>query len=127
MIRVDGRDACDGGLSFLGIRRRALQGVGRPKCRGCFAAHRAFRNCDDAEAGAAFDTPPDRVGDRLDVVRDLRDQDDIRATGDPRPKGQPAGPIAHDLDDDDPVVAVGSAVEPVDGVGGDVQRGGEPE
>ena len=79
----------------------------------------ALRDRDDREVGARLGPPPDRADDALDAVRDLRDQDHVRAAGDPGGERQPARPVAHDLGEDDPVVAVGRAVEPVDGLGRD--------
>ena len=70
---------------------------------------------------------PDGLGDHADVVGDFRDQDHVRAAGDARAQRQPAGPVAHDLGHDDPVMAVGGAVQPVNGLGRDSQRGVEPE
>ena len=58
-----------------------------------------------------------RLGHGLEVVRDLGDQDDVRPARQPGAERQPAGVVAHDLDDDDPVVAVGRGVQPVDRLG----------
>ena len=82
---------------------------------------------DHAEVGAACLARPDGLGDGVDGVGDLGDQDDVRPARDARAQGQPARLVAHDLGQDHPVVAVGGGVEPVDGVGGDLQGGGEPE
>ena len=56
------------------------------------------------------------------VVGDFGDENDVGAAGDARAQGQPAGAVAHDLDDDDAMVAGGRGMEPVDGLGGDAQR-----
>src|SRR5690606_1409210 len=45
-------------------------------------------------------------------------QDHICAAGDARAERQPAGIVPHHLDNNDPVVAVGGAVQAVDGFGG---------
>ena len=71
--------------------------------------------------------PLDGVDHALDAVGDLGDQDHVRSAGDARRQRQPAGPVAHDLGQDDPVVAVGRAVEAVDGLRGDRQRRREPD
>ena len=70
---------------------------------------------------------PDRLGDGLDVVGDLGDQDDVGAAGDAGAERQPAGVVAHDLDHDDAVMAVRGAVQAVDRVGRDPERGVEAE
>ena len=70
---------------------------------------------------------PDQPADLVDVERDLGDQDHVGAAGHPRVQRDPAGGAAHHLDDQDPVVALGGRVQPVDRLGGDVQRGVEPE
>ena len=66
-------------------------------------------------------------GDLAHVVGNFRNQNHIRAAGDPGAQRQPAGAVAHDLGHDDAVMAVGGAVQPVDGFGGDPERGVEPE
>ena len=84
--------------------------------------HGAFGNGDDAEAFAAAAARPDGLGDRLDIKGNFRDQDDIRAASQTRAQRQPAGVVAHDLADDDAVVAVGGGMQAVDGFAGDIQR-----
>ena len=67
------------------------------------------------------------VADRLDVEGLLGDEDLGRAAGDARVQGDPAGVPAHHLDDQDAVVGLGRRVQPVDGLGGDVDGGVEAE
>ena len=69
----------------------------------------------------------DRLGDVVHVVGNFGDQDHVGAAGDARAQRQPAGAVAHDLDHDDAVVAVRRAVQAVDRLGGDAQRGVEAE
>src|SRR5437762_2918651 len=69
----------------------------------------------------------DPLADVVDVEGLLGDQDDVGATGHAGVGGDPAGVAAHDLADHDPVVGLGRGVEPVDGVGGDLDGGVEPE
>ena len=69
----------------------------------------------------------DQATDIVDVERDLGDQDDVGAASDPGMQRDPAGVTSHDLDHEDPVVALGGGVEPVDRLTGHVQRGVEPE
>ena len=72
---------------------------------------------------AAIDQPAYLV----DVERDLRDQDHVRAAGDPRMKRDPAGAPSHHLDHQDPVVALRRRVQAVDCLGRYLQRGVEAE
>ena len=85
--------------------------------------------CDDDDRGvaASFVTALDSVTDLVDVERELRDQHNGRATGDPRVRRDPSTVTTHHLDDHHPVVALGGRVESVDGVSGDLHRGVEPE
>ena len=94
---------------------------------GFLQRHRAFRNGDDAEILAALPAAQNRLGDAVDVVRNLGQQDHVGTAGDARTQCQPAGAVAHDLDYDDAMVAVRGAVQAVDGIGGDAQRGIETE
>ena len=61
------------------------------------------------------------------VVGDLRNQDDVGAASDAGAEREPAGIVAHNLDNDDAVVAVRRAVQPVDRVGRDTERRIEAE
>ena len=63
----------------------------------------------------------------VDVERHLGHEHDVGAAGDARVHGDPARVAAHHLHDHHPVVALGRGVQPVDGVGGDLHRGVEPE
>ena len=69
----------------------------------------------------------DGIGDGVGVVGDLGDEDDVGTAGDAGAQGQPAGVVAHDLDDDDAVVTVGRGVKTVDSFGGDAEGGVETE
>ena len=90
-------------------------------------AARPLRDRDDAEVGAPPGAFLDGRGDRGDAVRDLGDQDDVGAAREARPEREPARSVAHQLGDDDPVMAVRGAVQPVEGVGGDLERGREAD
>jgi len=65
--------------------------------------------------------------DPLDVERALRDEDHVRAAGQPRVQRDPAGVAAHHLHDQRPVVAFRRGVQPVDGLHGDVHGRVEAE
>ena len=67
------------------------------------------------------------VAHRVEVEGLLGDQDHGGAAGDARPQGDVPGVTAHDLDHHHPVVRLGGGVEPVDGLGGDLDRGVEAE
>ena len=71
--------------------------------------------------------PLNLVRDRVHRVRNLRQQNDIRPTCDAGAQGQPAGPVPHDLGEDDAVMGVGRRVQAVHGLGGDLQSRGEAE
>ena len=88
---------------------------------------RAFRDGDDAERLALAFAFLDGVRHGFHVVGNFRDQDHVGAASDARAQCQPAGAVAHDLDHDDAVMAVRGAVQAVDGVGGDAERGIETE
>ncbi len=88
---------------------------------------RAFGDDHDREVGAPPVPVLDAVAHLVDVERLLGHEDDVGAAGDPRVRRDPTGVAAHHLDDHHPVVALGRRVQPVDGVGGDLHRGVEPE
>ena len=90
-------------------------------------ALRALGHGHDAEIGSAPAAAPDGLGDLLDAVGNLRNQNHIRATGNARAQRQPARAMSHDLGDNDAVMAVRRAVEPVNRIGGDVERRGKTE
>ena len=71
--------------------------------------------------------PLDGLGDFFHVVGNFGNQNHVRAARDARAQRQPAGAMAHDLRDDDAMMAVRRAVQPVDRLGRDVERGGKAE
>ena len=89
--------------------------------------HGPFGHHDDAEALSSPSAVADGLGDALGIVRDFGNEDHVGPAGDARAQGQPAGPMAHDLDHDDPIVAGGRGMEPVDRLGGDAQGRVETE
>ena len=58
---------------------------------------------------------------RSAVVRDFGDEDHVGAAGDPGAQSQPAGTVAHHLDDNNSLVARGRGMQPVDGLRGNAQ------
>ena len=62
----------------------------------------------------------DLVRDRVHRVWNLWQQNDVRPTGDARAQGQPAGPVPHDLGEDDAVMGVRRRVQAVHGLRGDL-------
>jgi len=70
-----------------------------------------------AEGVALFDV----CGDVFEVEGDFGEEDDVCATGDAAPEGDPSGVAAHHFEDHDAFVAFGSGVEAIEGVddGGD--------
>src|SRR5262249_36173068 len=77
---------------------------------------------NDAEICAALTPPPDRLCDGSNVVGNLRKEDYIGATGDPRSQRKPPGPMPHNFCHDDAMMAVSGAVQAVNCVGGNSQR-----
>src|SRR5690606_12859832 len=67
------------------------------------------------------------LADAVDVERLLRDEDHVGAAGHAGVQRDPSGVTAHDLADEGPVVGLRGGVQPVDGLGGDVDRGVEAE
>jgi len=61
------------------------------------------------------------------VEGDLGHQDLRRTAGDPSVGGDPTGVTAHHLAHDDAVVRLGRGAQPVDGIGGRLHGGIEPE
>lgn len=121
------RQFLPGDSAFLLVARGEFALLRRAKNRLVFLAHRPFRYRDNAEVGAVMASTSDRGGDFFDIVRNLWNQHYVRAARQAGTESQPARPVPHDLRHDYPVMAVRGAVEPVDRLGGDVQRGGEAE
>ena len=64
----------------------------------------------------------DRRGDRLELERDLRDQDGVGARRRAGAEGDPPGVAAHHLDDDHAAVRRGRREQPVDALRGEARR-----
>ena len=71
--------------------------------------------------------PAQPLAHGLEREGDLRYQDLGRAAGDPGMHGDPADVATHHLAHDHPVMGLGRGLEPVDGLGGDLHGGVEPE
>ena len=99
-----------------------LDGLHRPLLR-----HRALGGDDDREEPPAGVAPADQPADVVEVERPLGREDDVAAAGNPSVERDPSGVPPHHLDDHHPVVRLGSGVEPVDRLGGDLERGVEAE
>ncbi len=97
------------------------------KRAGVVAAHRAFGHGHDAEIGSVPAAAADGLGDFFHVIGNFRNQNHVRPAGNARAKREPAGAVAHDFGDDDAVMAVRGAVQPVNGFGRNVHRGGVTE
>src|SRR3712207_5994139 len=67
----------------------------------------ALAHGDDAPFFASLGALLEEVGDGLEVGLDLGDQGHVRGGGDAGSPGDPARVPPHDLDDDDPLVALG--------------------
>ena len=83
---------------------------------------RTLRDRQDRELLAALVALVDRRADAVEIVGDLRDQDDVRAGRDARGERQPADLVAHDFHDEDAAVGGGCRVDLVDRRRRDVDR-----
>ena len=92
-----------------------------------FHAHGAFGDGDDGERLAVLSALTQRIAHDVQIIRDFRQEDDVCAAGNAGIERQPAGLVAHDLDDHDAAVAGGGSVHAVDDVGGDIHGGVEAE
>ena len=68
-----------------------------------------------------------RAATMIQIERNLRNQNDVRAAGDAGVQRNPSGVAAHHFDHHDAMVRFGRGVQPIDGVGREVHRGVEPE
>ena len=92
-----------------------------------FHRDRALGDHDDREIGAALVAALDAIADLFDVERLLGHQDHVGAARETGVRRDPTRVTPHHLHDHDPVVALRGRVQAVDGVGGDLHRGVEPE
>ena len=74
-------------------------------------------NDDQRKVAAALPDVEDLLGDLVDAVRDLRDQDHVGAAGDTRRQGNMAGVAAHDLQHHNAMVARGGRLQAVQRLG----------
>src|SRR5579872_2562252 len=78
----------------------------------------AFGNDDDGERLSLFFALLDVVANCLNGKRDLGNQNDVCATGHTSFEGDPARVAAHDFDDHDAVMSLGSGMNLVHGISG---------
>ena len=124
---------------FLYRLRNAVGGGGAKPCLSTLghpvlALHAGFLGVDgtlghgeDGEVRALLRTALHGLAHAVDIVGQLRQQDDVRAAGNAGIQGKPAGLVAHDLDAHHAAVAAGGGVDAVDDVSGDVYSGMETE
>src|SRR6185369_3533311 len=77
---------------------------------------------DNAEVAAARVPQADSFRHLVNVERNFRNKDYIRAAGDAAVHCDPAGIAAHDFDHHHPIVGLSCGVDPVDGLGGNINR-----
>ena len=65
----------------------------------------------------------DGINDHIEIIRDLRDQDHVRAGSQAGAHGQPAGAVAEQLHQHNAMRGVGVGVQAVDRLGGDFAGG----
>ena len=86
-----------------------------------------FRHDDDRRVATPAVAAPQELAHLVDVEGQLGHEDDGGPAGDAGVGGDPARVPSHHLDEEHPVVGLGGGVQPVDGVGGDLDRGVEAE
>src|SRR5205823_13935814 len=74
----------------------------------------ALGHDDDAVTAAGRIAPLDAIDDAVDVVGQLREQDDVGVARDARVDRDPARVASHHLDDHDALVRFGGGVEAID-------------
>src|SRR5205823_5807750 len=95
--------------------------------RAAALGKRALRHDDDAELRAPFVAGAQPLGDDVDVERDFRNEDRVRAACDAGVQGNPSGVAPHDLDDHDAMVRFGRRVQAIDRFGRKRDGGVEAE
>ena len=136
---MSGNSHADFASGLFGDRVRDLIGDGRILIVGQFLlifflgefrvllGDRAFRHDDDREAASVSVSLFDRFHNLIDIVRDLRDQDDIRAARDACVKRKPSDLVSHDLHDEDASVGTRCCVDIIDALCRDINRALEAE
>ena len=114
---------CGGGVTGLG----ALGGPLLALHLGLLGGEGTLGHGQNREVLARLGAVLDSSGDLLDVVGQLRQQDDVRAAGNAGVQRQPAGFVAHDLNAHDAAVAARGGVDAVNDLGGDVHSSVEAE
>ena len=100
-----------------------LLGFGGEFLRAVVAAHvGSLGHGQDAEPLAPAAPFGEVLADAVQVVRDFRDEDDVRPAGQARRQRQPPCLVAHQLDDHDAQVGLGRRVQPVHRLGGGGHR-----
>ena len=122
---------CDGIRHFIGNRRILVVGeflliffLGE---LGVFLGDRALRYDDDRKAASVLVSLLNSFYDFVDVIRDFRNQDDVRAACDSRVERKPADLMSHDLHDEDAPVGARCRVDVVDALRRDIDRALESE
>ena len=124
---------------FLHGLCNAVGGGGAKACLGTFghpvlALHAGFLGVDgtlghgkDGEVRALLGTALHGFAYAVDVVGQLRQQNDVCTAGNAGVQGKPAGLVAHDLNAHHAAVAAGGGVDAVDDVCGNIHSGVEAE
>ena len=94
---------------------------------GVFLGDRTLCNRKNGEAAAALITNLDRLDDLVDIIRDLRKEDDVRTACDTGVQRKPANLMAHDFNDEDAAVGGSCGVNVIDALGRNVQSAVETE
>ena len=87
---------------------------------GLFYRERSLRHSQDGEVFACLGAALHSVCHLFDIIRMLRDQDDIGAACNAGVQRKPACLVAHDLDAHHPAVAAGSRMDAVNNIGCDI-------
>ena len=94
---------------------------------GVLFGDRAFRDNDDREAAAALVSLLDSLDNLVDVVGDLREQDDVRAARDACVERKPSDFVAHDLHNKDAAMGARCRVNVIDALCRDINCALEAE
>src|SRR5208283_4807474 len=86
-----------------------------------------FGDDDEAEVFAAEFAGANSLTNGVESEGDFGNEDDVGTTRNPGVESDPAGVAAHDFDEHDALVALGSGMQAIDGFGGDNQCGVKTE
>ena len=90
--------------------------------RGIFLRDRSFSHCQNRKAFSGSGSCLNGFDYFINIIGNLRNQDNIRAAGNSRMEREPAHLMSHDLYDKYPAMGRGGCMDTVDGVRRNVYR-----